>query len=152
MKFHCIVSNGKINFTGSRPWVRMRISELPDGEYDLEIRKHFKKRSLSQNAYYWGVVVQLVFEGLREAGFDDVVDQEDAHEVLKSMFFKKVIHSEKHDNLEQIVSTTKFSTAEFNERIEAITRWAFEYLGITIPPPNSQAALEFNESKPPYLT
>jgi len=150
MKFHSIIQNGKINFTGSREWVRMRISELPDGEYDIEIKKHFKKRSLSQNAYYWGVVVEMVYLGLRDAGFDDVQDREDAHEVLKAMFFTKTLHSEKFDNLVQVISTTKYSTAEFEEKMDAIRRWAFEYLGITIPPPNSQAALDFKETVAPY--
>ena len=152
MKFHATVTNGKINFTGTRQWVRMRLSELPDGEYDFVISKHFKKRSLSQNAYYWSVVVTMVYEGLRYAGFDEVLDTTDAHDILKAMFFKKTIHSEKHDNLECLVSTTKFSTAEFEERLEAIRQWAFTYLGITIPLPNTQAAIDFNDTQQQQIT
>lgn len=150
MKFHVRLEKGKVAWSGSREWVRLRLAELADGEYNIEFKKYVKQRSLSQNAYYWGVVVELVYQGLRDAGFDDVRDREDAHEILKGMFFTKTLHSEKHDNLVQVCSTTKFSTAEFAERMDDITRWAFEYLGITIPPPNSQSALEFNETKPPY--
>ncbi len=147
MRFLANKKNGKINFAGSREWVRMRLSELPDGEYDITFAKHFKKRSLNQNAYYWSVVVTMVYEGLRDAGFEDVLDTEDAHEILKGMFFTKTVHSEKHDNLVKIVSTTKFSTAEFEERLEAIRQWAFTYLSITIPLPNTQAAIDFHDTK-----
>lgn len=35
------------------------IRRLPDGEYDIGIRDHKEKRSLSQNAYYWQLLGQL---------------------------------------------------------------------------------------------
>ncbi len=145
MKLRARVKGGVMEFHGSRPWVRMQISALQDGEYDVEIKKHFKKRSLSQNAYYWSVVVTLVFQGLREAGYEDILDVTDAHEVLKAMFFRKTIFSEKNDNLELVASTTKFSTVEFEERLEEIRRWAATFLNISIPLPNTQAALDFYE-------
>ena len=52
-------------------------NELKDGKYRLTI-KDFRKRSLQQNAYYWGVVVPMVKEGLRHEGFDDVTEDEEA--------------------------------------------------------------------------
>lgn len=145
MRLRSRIVNGKLEFHGSTSWVKMQISSLPDGEYDVEIKKHFKKRSLSQNAYYWTVVVSMVYDGLRDAGYSEILDAADAHEVLKAMFFKKTIFSEKHDNLEVLKSTTKFSTIEFEERLEEIRKWAFTFLNIIIPLPNTQAAIDFQD-------
>ena len=36
------------------------IEKLKDGEYILTLEKKTKKRSLSQNAYYHGVVIPIV--------------------------------------------------------------------------------------------
>lgn len=142
MKFRGIITDkGKLEFTGSRAWVSETIKGMKPGDVDIEIKAHVNKRSLPQNRYYWSVVVGLVFEGLKDAGFDDVRKHEDAHEIIKEMFFKKVLWSDDKGNLETTVSTTKYSPKEFAEKMEQISRWAFEFLGTTIPPPESQAAL-----------
>lgn len=144
LKLHAVVKSGKLQFTGTRAWVRMRISELQDGEWDVVFRRHFKKRSLKLNNYYWGVVVLMVFEALRDQGYaDEIREPEDAHEFLKGMFFKRLAHSDVHGDIEIVSSTTKFNNIEFNERLEQIWAWAQTFLGIYIPPPNSQAALDF---------
>lgn len=123
----------------------MRISELPDGEYVWEIKPYKPKRSNQQNAYYWAVIVPLVEKGLRDIGFDEIRDAEDAHEAIKSLFFKKILHNETHEELtiETVTSTTKFSKEEFSEKIDMIIKWAWEYLAVSIPLPNSQAAMDF---------
>ena len=41
--------------------MRMYWDSLPDGNYEVEI-KSTKKRSNDQNAYYFGVVVPMVYE------------------------------------------------------------------------------------------
>lgn len=146
MKFRFKISeSGEFSFQASRAWINMKMKELAPGDYDFVVKKHKKQRSLSQNAYYWAVVVPMVYEGLRAAGYDEVTSEEDAHEVIKPMFFKKVIYSEKHDALEKIESSADFSTAEFSEKMEQIAVWAFDFLGITIPPPNSQMSIEYYE-------
>ena len=48
---------------------------LKDGKHLVTI-KDVRKRSLPQNAYYWGVVVPMVLRGLRDAGFDEVENNE----------------------------------------------------------------------------
>lgn len=144
MKFHATkLADGKLKYSSTEAWRKSRMFDLAPGEYMVEIKPYRPGRSNKQNAYYWGVVVSLVYEGLRDQGYDDIKDNDDAHDFIKSMFFKTVIYSEEHDNLEVVKSTTKFSRSEFEERIENVRRWAFEFLGVTIPPPNSQSALDF---------
>lgn len=117
----------------------MRLSELPDDvEYSWEVKRYKKDRSNLQNRYYWGCVVQLVYEGLRDAGFDEIRNPENAHEMLKEMFFKKIIFSEQKGELAMIQSSAQFSTGEFEEKMESIRMWAKDFLGITVPLPNEQ--------------
>ena len=141
MKLRATIENGKLDFTGSRQWVKERIKLLQDGEYTVEIKRYKKQRSLDQNGYYWGCVVQLVYEGLRDAGYDEIRNPDDAHAMLKEMFFKKVIFSEKKGELAMIQSSTAFSTIEFEDKMQSIRQWAKEFLNINIPLPNEQAEL-----------
>ncbi len=57
--------------------VRKFFDAFKDGKY-LLTAKNIRRRSNNQNAYLHGVVIPLVFEGLRNAGFDEVRDHEDA--------------------------------------------------------------------------
>jgi hypothetical protein len=109
---------------------------LPDGRYILTADST-KKRTLPQNNYYWSVVVPMVYEGLRNAGFDAVRHKEDAHEIMKALFLK--IAEERNGlKIERVMSTTELKTVGFNEYLLNISVWAFDYLGISIPEPNQQ--------------
>jgi RNA-binding protein YhbY len=128
------ITNGAI----TNPKVVREKFTLQDGKYLVSI-KSIKKRSLQQNAYYHGVVVPMVKEGLREAGYNEVRTNEDAHEILKHLFLKKKITSEKSGEEITIAgSTAKLKTVEFNQFLEDIWQWAATYLNISIPQPNEQ--------------
>ena len=135
------LENGQFKFEGSDIWVKQRLKGLTVGDYTVEFKKGYK-RSSSQNSYYWAVIVTMVYEALRDTGFDEIRNEDDAHSVLKEMFFKKVIHSDEKDNLIMQVSTTQYTTFEFEEKMDMIRRWALHYLGITIPLPNEQLTID----------
>jgi RNA-binding protein YhbY len=121
--------------------VRQKFSALKDGKYLVKIDR-FKKRSLPQNAYYHGVVVPMVKRGLQEAGYNEVRTNEDAHEIMKHLFLKKEMRSEKNDDAIIIAcSTTELSTTEFNAFLEQVWQWGAEYLCIQIPQPNEQLVM-----------
>lgn len=109
---------------------------LKNGKYHLTL-KDARKRSISQNRYYSGVVVSLVRTGLYEAGFDEVRTNDDAHEVLKGLFNKKeVVNKITGEVITTVLSTTELSISEFDKYIERICKWAAEYLAVVIPAPN----------------
>lgn len=121
--------------------MRKYFDELVDGSYKITIKKG-KRRSNRANRYYWGVVINLVLEGLKDAGFDTVRDAEDAHEVCKALFLKQ---SEQHGDvkIERVGSSKKLTSVEFEEYIMHITTWAWDYLSVMIPAPGEQKDLEF---------
>ena len=132
MEFFTTIKNGKID----NPRAVRKGFDLPDGRYRVRVDR-FKKRSNQQNRYFHGQVIPLVFEGLRDAGFDTVRTYEDAKTVIKSLFLKKSITNDV-ETFEFIRDTHTLTTIEFMEFISDVQRWAVEYLSITIPDPNQQ--------------
>jgi hypothetical protein len=103
------------------------------------IIKDARTRSHPQNRYYWGVVIPMVKDGLREAGYDEVRDMMDAHEVVKHLHLRKRIVSKQTGDVIDIAgSSAKLTIPEFNEYIERICRWSAEFLYVVIPAPNQQ--------------
>jgi hypothetical protein len=130
------------NFSNIKLW-KEHLYNLPDGRYLTKIES-VKKRSLPQNKFYWSVCVELVYEGLRSAGFDAVRNKDDAHEIMKSLFLK--IKEEKNGiKIERVRSTTELKTVEFMEYLQHISTWAFDYLSVTIPEPNQQMEMSLDK-------
>lgn len=103
------------------------LSSLKDKRVEVIIRKERSERSLNQNSYYWGVVVQLIAD---HTGYEP----EEAHEALKVKFLSDP-KADKHGLL-RIRSTTKLSTVEFNDYLNRVVRWAAQELGVYIPDPS----------------
>lgn len=102
------------------------------GPHRVEIKRHHKKRSNPQNAYYWGVVLPAFVQFRHEQG--EEFDAEMAHEMFKLKFLRKsVVNIDTGEVLGQTVrSTTTLNTAEFSEYLEKIIAWLADY-GITVP-------------------
>lgn len=117
------------------------LQSLKDGKHLIRISA-YSKRSLRQNAYYHGVVVPMVRQGLFDAGYMEVTEDEDAHEIIKRLFLKKKYASD--TNGDEVVitgSTRKLTTIEFNQFLAEVIQWAAAYLSIVIPDPNSAYAM-----------
>jgi hypothetical protein len=103
-----------------------------------------RKRSLPQNAYFHGPVLDLVKDVLRECGWNWIKTKGDAKKWLKNEFLKVEMLNEKTGELMPIVRDThELTTLEFNEFLEDIARWLGE-LGIELPPPGGQQSM-FND-------
>jgi hypothetical protein len=110
------------------------------GEVELVVKTRKRRRSGVQNAYYWGVVVPMVRDGLMEMGND--VSVEETHEFLKCNFnYTEVVNEDSGEVLRVPRSTTNLDTKEFGEFVEMVSRWASEWLGIVIPAPNEQVRM-----------
>jgi hypothetical protein len=112
-------------------------------EIILQLRKN--RRSIEQNAYYWGVVVPMVRAGLYDAGWRYSIT--DTHQELKRMFLlREKVNENTGEVREYIASTTELTTTEMNDYWAEIWQWAAEYLNIQIPEPNEQTAISFDEN------
>jgi hypothetical protein len=134
-------NNGAIT---NRNAVAKFFSDIKDGKYLLSV-KSIKRRSTQQNAYLHGVVIPLVFEGLRNAGFEDVRDHEDAKMIIKDLFLRREIRNEKtNTSIKVICKTSELTTVEMLDFIADVQRWSIDYLNTYIPDPG-EAMPMFNE-------
>lgn len=133
------IDKGQITNTKA---VRNAFDELQDGHYLVRIEPK-KTRSLNQNAYFHGVMVPMVLQGLRDAGFNEIKTPEDAKDIIKSLFLKKIIKNKiSGEEIPVIRHTSELTTVEFNIMMEECGQWASEYLEIFIPPPNYQTTMQ----------
>lgn len=93
-----------------------------------------KNRSLSQNKYYWGCVVQIISD---ELGYT----KDEVHEIIKHRFLSenRIIKGktgEVHVSLSK--STTELDTKQWEDLMSQIRIWASQTLGIYIMEPNEQ--------------
>lgn len=94
-----------------------------------------RRRSLNQNAYYWGSVVGPITQKFRDHGNN--VDCEEVHQFLKEHVgkLKQALVSPDGEILTTIESTAKLSTTEMESYLEKVRAWAAE-MGVRITLPN----------------
>jgi hypothetical protein len=120
--FRGLIQNGKICLERREDFAAL-IARLDGSDVDLRLSKHRRVRSLSQNAYYWSVVIPLLAEHI---GYET----EEMHDALKWRFLQK------HDGpLVTVRRSTDLDTAEFTEFIEQCRRLGAE-MGVVIPGPS----------------
>ncbi len=109
-------------------------------DIEITVQRKRRRRSLLQNAYYHGVVVPIVQQGLLDAGYK--VGREQVHDFLKATFHKcELVNEATGEVLQTVGSTTGMSTLQMMEYFQAITLWAAEYLNVQIPEPGEQMSL-----------
>ncbi len=115
------VKEGKLKLDVPQGYL-VELSKFEGQRIELTIRKERHTRSLNQNKYYWGVIIEILSNNF---GYD----KEEMHEALKFKFLKK--HED--TDLVTVGSTAKLSTAEFTEYIDRVVRWAATEYQVVIP-------------------
>ncbi len=101
----------------------------------VEIKEAKRIRSLSQNSYYWGIVISSVTGMFNEHGTQ--ASPEDVHNYLRENVGKLFKRINLPDGEIKTIgrSTTELTTSEFELYLEQIRAWAANY-GLIIPLPN----------------
>lgn len=118
---------------------RMRIAGLMSAWEGKRVRVKLseakKRRSVSQNAFYWGVVIPTVISMFADAGTD--LDADQCHDYLKKhvMGITEVIKDPA--GAQHIVAgKSRFKdTKEWEMNMDKIRAWAAQF-GVAIPFPN----------------
>lgn len=134
------IKDGKL-ILFSRKRFEADVKECKDVRVIVTIRK-WGRRSLPQNNYWHGVVVEEIRLRLKELGHR--LEHEDVHEMLKIKFLPVHIIDEEG----VILATHPGSTAtlnkpEFGELIDRVIEWAATTLCISIPLPTAKNEMNF---------
>lgn len=118
------------------------IQSFEGKDLKLTFEKKTKQRSINQNAYYWGVIVEIVRGCLHDLT-GDVYTKEETHEFLKAKFlFKEVVNEATGEIINVPKSTTENSTTDCEVYHEEIRRFALSFFDTIIPLPNEQLEIE----------
>lgn len=132
-----VMKGGRL-FIRNRRAFDLSVSMLhEDWELEVTVKRLRATRSLDQNAYYWGVVVQLLSE---HTGYTP----DEIHGLLKAKFLPKRLavcdgNGEIQDELVLGGSTRNLNKLEFGDYMESIRQWAAEMLDVVIPDPDQDA-------------
>lgn len=129
-KFKISKVEGKTNFYDKEKF-KQHVDSLPDNDYYITIDKNKKDRSLRQNAYYWGVVIELIAKHMGHPKDEyDFVHQKLASDFLG--FKKEVLGRE----FWIVPSTASLTTVQFEDYLSTLRMFAAQTLGVNVPEPN----------------
>lgn len=132
---YATIKDGKLTLA-NRKRFEQDLTGFKDGAVEMVIKPK-NRRSTQQNRYLWGVVYKEVEIRLKELGND--VNPEVVHEFLKGKFLKKALLGEGGELIDEVPgSTAELNKEDFSNYVEAIAKWAAEYLGLCIPAPNTE--------------
>lgn len=136
-----------------------KITIVNEGLFKSEMRKHFlgktaivtvrkprKQRSTRQNSFYFGITIPEIIEGLVDAGYErHELSVDLVHDMLREKFLKVDLPSKEYSGefISLTRSSTELSTAEWMDYTAEVTRWAAEFLNITLSVPNEQKEIEY---------
>ncbi len=100
----------------------------------FEVKGYKSSRSIEQNRYYWGVVIDILANELWYT-------PEDMHKEIKKKFLIwnelfKQLEKQQQELLLTAVTTTTLNTKQFEELMTNIRQWSSIKLSINIPTPN----------------
>lgn len=123
--FTGVIDKGRLVLDQPQKYL-VQLSALNGEKIELVIRKKRNPRSMRQNSFYWGVVIEILADHL---GYTP----EEMHAALKIHFLR--FRSEQSP-LISVKSTTALSAEEFNEYVNQIVMWAAKDLNVYIPDPH----------------
>jgi hypothetical protein len=103
---------------------KMALGALDGKPVEVTIQRERKKRSLSQNSYYHGVVVKMLADA---AGYEP----DEMHDALRWEFLR--VHGE--ERLPSVRSTTELSTVEFEDYLSKCRMLGAQVYGVYVPGP-----------------
>lgn len=135
---------------GNKPAFDKYVASLSHSEKDVSIvvtvEKAKKKRSLSQNKFYFLVINDFVRPALIDLGWEEEeTTTESIHEMFKMLFnYKERLIESTGEIVKQPLTTTGLSTTDHMGYMENIKRWCAQNLDLVIPEPNEQLQMNTN--------
>lgn len=137
-----ISHEGRLNINSDeRPMFLEMLSRQAGKGISVLVRVEGKRRSPAQNGYYYGVVVGMIQNAIKDE-WGELLTKDEAHELLKqNCNWKEVVNTATGESVKLAQSTANLSTMEFEEYLEKCRRFAEEYLNVRIPLPNEQTEI-----------
>ena len=120
------------------------LSIMKNGKVIVTVREDKKVRTNPQNAYYWGVVVEVVKNALAHHG--ELFTSQEVHEELKRRFLSKITFVNGQE-ITRFQSSTELDFEEFWLFVSQVRQWVWDFFGFLIPEPDQDFNERFNAYK-----
>jgi hypothetical protein len=119
------------------------LNSLPAGRYRLTVERWRKGKSNPQLGYLFAVIYPLVLQHLIDAGWEFTsVEEVDAY--CKSRFAnREIVNRDTAEIISVPALKRDFTTTDMMTYINAIRQWDAEYLGGTIPEPETNFEIQY---------
>lgn len=135
------IKNGR--FASNLPLIKSVLEAYEGFTIDVIFKKRRNKRSNPQNKYYWGVIVPIFQNAIKEQ-WGEIWAIKDVHEFLKANCnFTELVNEDTGEILRKTKSTSENSTSDQEQFHEKCRKLCYEFLGAEIPLPNEDLKLEF---------
>lgn len=143
MKIQIQTSVDSGRFKRNRNLILKAINSYEGKNVLITFEKPKKSRSNNQNAYYWGIVLNIVQQGLLEATGELRSNNDIHYNILLPMFAptNDITNLDTGEIVSERMTSSNMSTTQFMEFILDIQKWGAEFLNIDIPNPNEQEML-----------
>ena len=149
LQYKATVKNGAITMG---PQIRKRMAQEVGKAFDgkkitITIERAKKSRSVSQNAYYWSVVIPHVLAGFIDLGHDLQMGNKEHQELIHQLLKERLLSNghqvtDVNGEVIQLSSSTKaLGVGDFMDYLARVERWAQEHLNIAIPAPGEQTVM-----------
>ena len=135
------VTNGKL--TRNRNLILEAINSYEGKELLITFEKPKKQRSNNQNAYYFGVILSILQNCIKES-WGEVWSKEKAHDFCKLQFnFIERVNESTGEVVKVPKSTTENTTTAQEEYHAEIRNFIKEWFNVDVPLPNEEILLNF---------
>lgn len=137
------VTNGKL--IRNRNLILDAINSYDGKDLLITFEKPKKQRSNNQNAYYFGVILSILQNCIKES-WGEVWSKEKAHDFCKLQFnFIERVNESTGEVVKVPKSTTENTTTAQEEYHAEIRNFIKEWFNVDVPLPNEEITLNFNQ-------
>jgi len=141
IKIEIQIRKGK--FASNLNLVRDILKSFEGLTIDVTFAKRINKRSNRQNAYYWGVIIPIIQNAIRQE-WGEIWNKEQTHEfLLTNHNYEELVNEETGEIVRKVRRSSSNNTVEQEEYHERIRVFAKEFFNTDIPFPNEQIDIEF---------
>ena len=140
IKYIAIQEKGKFRIVNDK-LMREELTRLPNGRYEIVIRKKRRLKSNPQLGYYYACVLPHFHRAALDQGWE-LATIEELDNYLKSMFASKDVVNKNTGEILTIPGLKRdMTTTEMMQFTDSIKDYAREFLGYDIPDPETQTEI-----------
>ena len=131
------VKNGKL--VQNRNLIQKAIASFEDTNINITIERLSKKRSVQQNAFYWGVWIPIIQQAINDT-WGEFYPPNEVHNVLKALCNYEERPNPATGEIQRVpVSSTKLSTYEWEKEFkQQVRQMCMDNFNLDLPEPDNE--------------